>query len=78
MPDGYRLMKLAFGHDAPLLVVSVGARDADDFAAQDAKMRKTLGAEGEALFARAFALTRRFDRRSGWVRPDLSMLPAGK
>jgi len=71
-------MKLAFGHDAPLIVVSVGARDADDFAAQDARCARPLGAEGETLFARAFALTRKFDRRSGWLRPDLSMLPAGK
>jgi hypothetical protein len=78
MSDGYHLMKLVFGHDLPLLVVAEGFRDAADFAAQDVAMRKTLGAEGEALFARAFAITRKFDRRNGWVRPDLSMLPAGK
>jgi hypothetical protein len=78
MANGYRLMKLAFGHGGPLLVVAVPARDAEDYAAQDGKDRAALGAEGQALFNRAFALTRRFERHDGWVRPDLSLPPAGK
>lgn len=76
--SSYCLMKLAFGHDGPLLVVSVPARDAQDYAAQEAKDRAALGAEGAALFDRAFALTRRFETHNGWVRPDLSLPPAGK
>jgi hypothetical protein len=78
MAGGYRVMKLAFGHDGPLLVVAVPARDAEDYAQQDAKERAALGAEGQALFERAFAITRRIERHDGMVRTDLSLPPAGK
>jgi hypothetical protein len=73
IPDGYTLYKVVLGPDMPLYVVTVGALDAADYHAQDAKMRTTLGAEGAALFGRAFALTRRFETREGTFRPDLSL-----
>ena len=73
VPDGYTLYKVVMGPEMPLYVVTVGARDAADYHAQDAKMRATLGAEGAALFGRAFALTRKFETREGTFRPDLSL-----
>jgi hypothetical protein len=75
--DGYRLTKVIMGPDMPLYIVIVDAKDPADFEAQDAALRETLGAEGKALFARAFALSRRFERRGAWLRPDLS-LPAAR
>lgn len=73
--DGYRLTKVVMGPDMPLYIVIVDAKDPADFEAQDAAQRATLGAEGKALFERAFALSRRVERRGAWLRPDLS-LPA--
>lgn len=73
--DGYRMLKTVLGPDTPLLTVVIGARDAADFATQDAAVRELLGAEGQALFARAFALTRRFEQHNAWLRPDLSLPP---
>ena len=73
----YRLFKVVMGPETPLLTVVIPARDAADFAAQDAAGRQLLGAEGQALFQRAFALCRRFEQHEAWIRPDLSLPPAG-
>jgi hypothetical protein len=73
--DGYRLFKVLTGSDLPALVVAVDARDLADYATTDAASRKRLGSDGEALFAKAFALTRRFERFNTVVRPDLSLPP---
>jgi hypothetical protein len=75
IPDGYRLFKVVLGSDMPMLVVVTGAKDPADFDAEDASVREALGPEGQALFQRAFAISRRFDRRGGWLRPDLSLPP---
>jgi len=71
--NGYNLYKAAFGPELPLYLIAVGARDAADYHAEDARLRTLLGAEGQALFARAFALTRRFESHDGTLRPDLSV-----
>jgi len=73
VPNGYTIFKVVMGPEMPLLVVSVGARDAADYYAEEAKTRLALGPEGQALFARAFALTRRFETRESRFRPDLSV-----
>lgn len=75
MPDGYRFLQTVLGPEMPLLVVVSSARDAADFAAQDAKMRERLGEEGKRLFERAYSLCRRFDQKEAWIRPDLSLMP---
>lgn len=76
MPDGYRLYKAMSGPDLPLIAIQVGARDAADYYANDVKTRAALGDEGKALFARAFAITRRFDTFNAQLRLDLSVPPA--
>ena len=73
--DGYRLFKVVMGPEMPLLIVTAGAKDPVDYATADKTARETLGAEGQALFQRAFAITRRFEQHGGWVRPDLSLAP---
>lgn len=75
VPNGYRLFKSALGPEMPSIIVETAAKDAADYAAQDASDRALLGDAGQALFARAFALTRRFETRNGWLRPDLSVFP---
>lgn len=74
----YRLFKVVMGPETPLLTVVIPARDPADYAAQDAAGRDLLGAEGQALFQRAFALSRRFEQHDAWIRPDLSLPPAGR
>jgi len=75
VPDGYRLFWTVLGPEMPMLFVEVGAKDPVDLAQIDARVRQLTGAEGQALFARAQTITRRFERRRAWLRPDLSVLP---
>jgi hypothetical protein len=76
--DGYRVFKVVMGWDTPLVIVTTPAKSPADYEARIAEIQQMLGAEGKALFARAFALTRRFERHGGWVRPDLSLEPFAK
>lgn len=75
VPDGYTFNKVALGADMPLYFVSVGARDAADYYTAVANAQKLVGAEGQALFARAFALSRKVWSRNATFRPDLSVPP---
>ncbi len=56
-----------------MIVVQVGARDGADYYTSNAKALAALGEEGQALFARAFAITRRFDTHNAHLRLDLSV-----
>jgi len=75
IPNGYRLFKAEMGPEMPTIIIEVGAKDPADSYTQSASDRTALGEAGKALFAKAFAITRRFETRSGWLRPDLSVLP---
>jgi hypothetical protein len=70
---GYTVYKTVMGPEMPLYIVSVGALDAADYHAEDAKVRAMLGAEMQALDARLSALVRRIEMREAVVRPDLSV-----
>lgn len=73
--SGYSLYKAVIGPEMPLYAVAVGAKDAADFLAEDARLQALLGAEGQALSARAASLMRRFEQREAVRRPDLSLVP---
>jgi hypothetical protein len=73
--NAYRVFKAELASEMPALYVEVGAKDAADYHTQLAADQAALGEAAKALFAKAFAITRRFETRSGWLRPDLS-LPA--
>lgn len=75
VPDGYRLFKAVMGLDTPLILVTTPAKSPADYETRNAEDRQMLGAEGQALFQRAFSLTRRFEMHGGWLRPDLSLEP---
>jgi hypothetical protein len=72
IPNGYRVFKPQVGPEMPAIIVEVGAKDPTDYETQSANDRVTLGEAGKALFAKAFAITRRFESRGAWLRPDLS------
>jgi len=63
----------ALGAEMPAYIVSVGAADAAEYQADDAKLAALLGTEFQALGARTIALTRRFETREATARPDLSV-----
>ncbi len=73
--ESYRLFKVVMGWDTPLIIVTTSAKSPADYEARMVEVRGMLGAEGQALFQRAFSLTRRFEMHGGWVRPDLSLEP---
>ena len=71
--NGYNVYKVVMGAELPAYIVSVGAADAAEYQADDAKLPALLGAEFQALGARTIALTRRFETREATARPDLSV-----
>ena len=78
--QGYRIFTVVSGPEMPALIVEVPARDGADYYTTDAAARAALGDAGKALFARAFAITRRLEHRNAMMRPDLSpaMWPQAK
>jgi hypothetical protein len=71
--NGYTVYKVVMGAEMPAYIVSVGATDAAEYQADDAKLGALLGPEFQALGARTIALTRRFETREAVARPDLSV-----
>ena len=79
--NGYQIFVALTGSELPLLVVQSGAKSPADFAASLEADQAALGDAGKALAARAMAITRRFETKGAWGRPDLSlaaMAPAKK
>lgn len=72
IPNGFTIYMAMMGQDLPLLVAAIGAKSPADFAAMDEKDTATLGNDLRALQARALSITRKFETREGWYRPDLS------
>jgi hypothetical protein len=72
MGDGFRIYMSILGEDLPLLVASIHAKSAADYAAMDERTNTVLGADLRALQARAMSISRRFEQREAMIRPDLS------
>ena len=70
--DGFTIYMAMNGNDLPLLVAAIPAKSAADWASNDEKINAMLGNDLRALQARALAITRKFETREGWYRPDLS------
>ena len=73
--DGFTIYTAMSGHDLPLLVAVIPAKNPADFAASDERTTATLGDALRALQGRAMALTRRIEHKDSWYRPDLSYMP---
>jgi hypothetical protein len=72
MDSGWRMYQRIIGSELPAYIVaSTGMSPADYHATSDAANAK-LGAEAEALFQKAFAITRRVETRDGMMRPDMA------
>jgi hypothetical protein len=70
--DSFNIYTAVLGTDLPLLVAAIPAKSATDLLAADERINATLGADVRPLQQRAMAITRRFERREGTLRPDLS------
>jgi hypothetical protein len=68
----YRIFTVVTGPDMPALIVESPAKSAADFYGFQATDLAALGDAGKALFERAFAITRRIERKNMTLRPDLS------
>jgi hypothetical protein len=72
MTDSFNIYTAVLGTDLPLLLVAIPARSESDLLAADERINSALGADIRPLHQRAMAITRRFERREGTLRPDLS------
>lgn len=70
----YNIYWGGMGTEMPLLIVASPAKDPADLWTRRREIEKALGADGKALWDRAWAVTRKFESREGWSRPDLSTL----
>ena len=70
--DSFNIYTAVLGTDLPLLVAAIPAKSQADLVAADERINTALGADVRPLQQRAMAITRRFDRREGTLRPDLS------
>lgn len=73
--EPFTVYQAIFGEEIPLFVVGSPAKSLADYVDQNEKVNRALGSEGQALGARAMAITRRFEERHGQLRPDLSYPP---
>jgi hypothetical protein len=70
--DSYNIYTGVLGTDLPVLLAAIPARSESDLTTADEHINATLGADVRPLQQRAMAITRRFERREGMLRPDLS------
>lgn len=70
--DPFTVYEALSGNDLPLWIVSVPARSAADFYANDERVNAMLGADVRPLQARAMANTRKFEIRNGVYHPEMS------
>ena len=76
IPTGYRIYTGGLGTEAPLYIVVQSAKNAADFESKNAKVNELLGEEAQELMQRTMAITRKFETKTGWMRPDLSYMPS--
>ena len=72
VPDGYNVYQAVTGMDLPVYIVSVGARSAADFYANDERTQALLGGDMRPLQARVLSYTRKYEVKDASVRPELS------
>ena len=69
---GWTIYQTITGSDLPLYVVVQGAKSADDYHANRARIKEVLGEEYKKLGKKVGAVVRRIEYKDGTVRPELS------
>lgn len=75
IPDGWELYVGSLGTEQPLFIAMFRAKSAADYFSQWEKTLELLGEEGQELLKKTVAPLRKFERKSGRYRPDLSYIP---
>ena len=70
--ESFNIYMAVYGNDLPLLVATIPGKSEADLVTADDRVNTTLGADVRPLQQRAMAITRKFERREGTLRPDLS------
>ncbi|NNG16744.1 MAG: hypothetical protein HKM89_09700 [Gemmatimonadales bacterium] len=72
MGSGWRMYQRIIGSELPAYIVASTGMSPADYHSTSEAANATLGAEAEALFQKAFAITRRVETRDGMMRPDMA------
>jgi hypothetical protein len=69
--DPWTIYQVIAGEQMPLFVVVSPAKDAADYEQSEKAFMKAIGEEGQKFIDGIMAVTRRYESRTGWYRPDL-------
>lgn len=75
VPEPFQVYSVVMGDDLPLYISVSSARNQPDFLAARKHVKELLGEEGKALSEKIVATLRKYERREGWFRKDLSYVP---
>ena len=75
VPTGYRTYIGGLGTEVPSVIWVEWAKDEVAYYTQGQKNRDLLGEEGDALWQKTLAITKRFEHNNGSIRLDLSYVP---
>ncbi|MFQ6113666.1 MAG: hypothetical protein ACE5NG_06195 [bacterium] len=73
--DGFNVYRGDIGADLNLFIVAQRGNNPADYYSQQAKIMEMLGEPGKELAARTMEGVRKFESKTGWLRPDLSYWP---
>lgn len=73
---GYRVYQGEIGSDTPMMMISMGAKDAADFYTASAMRQEKMGQDGYQLWLKGLSMLRDVDVANGRMRPDLGYQPA--
>lgn len=77
-PHAYGVIVGDIGTKMPLIIITQTGKDSVDWHIHNQEMWKLLGEEGSALMDKWMTLIKKYDRKTGWLRPDLSYMPKEK
>ncbi|MBV9609324.1 MAG: hypothetical protein JO187_07185, partial [Acidobacteria bacterium] len=75
IPQGYTVFSVGFGTELPLIIVERTAKTQAEYVAQMDQETRTFGGAQKQLAQRWNEITRRYESRNAYFRPDLSYMP---
>lgn len=77
--DGFETYRGDIGTDKPFYILAMRAKSAEDYRTQENRIIEILGEERVmTLREKTTVLLRKYEKKTGWSRPDLSYAPKGK
>ncbi len=69
----YRIYRSGMGTSDAFFMVAISAKDPADMAQRQQSMMAKLGPEYQTLLQNALKYSTRYEKQTGWIRPDLSV-----